>query len=267
MAGKNAKRKCVIVAVLILAGAAWATASARASEGGKKQWKVHDMSRPQPKVVDPGTASTQETAGRPPSDAIVLFDGKDLSRWVGGKGRPARWKVENGYMEVVRKAGTIRTRQAFGSCQLHVEWRAPAPPRGSGQGRSNSGVFLMGRYEVQVLDSYDNKTYPDGQAASLYGQGPPLVNACRPPGEWQSYDIIFHRPRFDRTGKCVRPATITLLHNGLLVQDHFELTGPSAHKRRASYRRHPDKLPITLQDHGNPVRYRNIWIRPLADPD
>ena len=249
-----------------LAGlAVLAAGVAAAQERPKKQWRVHDTSRPQPKVITPGTASTQEKAGKAPSDAIVLFDGKDLSQWLDNKGRTARWKVEDGYMEVPRKAGGMRTKQAFGSCQLHVEWRAPTPPKGNSQGRGNSGVFLMGRYEVQVLDNYKNKTYPDGQAGSIYGQNPPLVNACRPSGEWQTYDIVFRRPVFDRNGRCSKPATMTILHNGVLVQDHFELQGSTAHKRRASYRRHPDKLPVTLQDHGNPVRYRNIWIRPLED--
>ncbi|MHC4248562.1 MAG: 3-keto-disaccharide hydrolase [Planctomycetota bacterium] len=235
-----------------------------AEEKPEHQWKVHDMDRPQPEVVDPGTASTPDEAGRAPSDAIVLFDGKDLSKWTSNKG-PARWRVQDGYMEVAKKSGGMRTKESFGSCQLHVEWRAPSPPKGNSQGRGNSGVFLMGRYEVQVLDCFENKTYPDGQAGSVYGQSPPLVNACRKPGEWQTYDIIFHRPHFDARGKCVKPATLTLLQNGVLVQDHFELEGSTAHKRRASYRKHPDKLPLSLQDHGNPVRYRNIWIRPLED--
>lgn len=231
--------------------------------GAKKQWAVHDMSRPQPKVVTPGTPGTQDHPGAPPSDAIVLFDGKDLSKWLSGKGGEPKWKVADGYMEITKKSDGLRTKQAFGSCQLHVEWASPKPPRGSGQTPGNSGVFLMSYYEVQVLDSYRNKTYADGTAASLYGQSPPLVNACRPPGEWQSYDIIFHRPQFAPDGKLAQPATITVLHNGVLVQDHFTIQGRSAHKRRAVYRPHPARLPIVLQDHGQPVRYRNIWIRPL----
>ena len=196
-----------------------------------RDWAIHDETRPQPRVVDPGTASTAEAAGRAPADAIVLFDGKDLSQWRSQKdGGPAPWKVEYGYMEVVAGSGGIQTAAGFGDCQLHLEWATPAPPRGSGQDRGNSGVFLMGQYEVQVLDSYGNTTYPDGQAAALYGQYPPLVNASRPPGQWQTYDIVFRAPRFDAGGRLVRPARVTVLHNGVLVQDARELTGPTAHK-------------------------------------
>jgi hypothetical protein len=166
-------------------------------------------------------------------------------------------------MEVVAKTGSIRTKTGFGDCQLHVEWAAPTLVSGEGQGRGNSGVFLMDTYEVQVLDSYNNVTYADGMAASVYGQYPPLVNACRKPGEWQIYDIIFHRPRYDAGGKLLAPARMTVLHNGVLVHDNVELTGPTAHKARPPYKVHPDKLPLSLQDHGNPVRYRNIWLRPL----
>ena len=230
-----------------------------------KQWEIHDLNRPQPPVIEPGSFSTQDQPGRPPSDAVVLFDGKDMSSWRNVSGEPAKWKVERGYMEVVKGTGTIATRQGFGDCQVHVEWMAPAPAHGDGQERGNSGVFLMGVYEVQVLDSYLNKTYPDGQAAAVYGQYPPMVNASRPPGQWQSYDIVFHRPRFDRDGKLVRPTHMTLLHNGVLALDNVELTGPTAHRERPPYKAHADKLPLTLQDHGDPVRYRNIWIRELAE--
>jgi hypothetical protein len=193
----------------------------------------------------------------------VLFDGRDLSRWRGEGGAPARWKVENGYVEVVRGAGTIATADAFGDVQLHLEWAAPAPARGEGQERGNSGVFLMGQYEAQVLDSYRNDTYADGQAAALYGQHPPLANASRPPGEWQSYDIVFHAPRFDAQGTLLRPARMTVFHNGVLVQDDAVLTGPTAHRAQPPYKAHPDRLPLSLQDHGDPVRFRNIWLRPL----
>jgi hypothetical protein len=229
------------------------------------RWKIHDTSRPRPPIITPGTASTQDQAGQPPSDAIVLFGGKDLSQWQTSTGAPAKWKVENGYFEVVPKAGPIQTRQAFGDCQLHVEWAAPNPPRGQDQDRGNSGVYLMGLYEVQVLDSFNNITYADGQAAAVYGQYPPLVNAARPPGQWQTYDIIFHGPRFDKDGKVLRPARVTVLHNGVLVQDNVELTGPTAHKERPPYRVHPEKLPLALQDHDHPVRFRNIWIRELGE--
>ena len=223
-------------------------------------WKVHDMNRPLPKVVTPA-----EQPGQPPSDAVILFDGNDLSNWVSEKdGSNAKWKVEDGYMEVVKKTGNIRTKQAFGDCQLHVEWASPEKVSGSSQDRGNSGVFLMSNYEVQVLDSYDNRTYADGQAAAVYGQNPPLVNACRPPGQWQSYDIIFHRPIF-KNDKVVKPATITVLHNGVLVQDHFKIEGATAWKKLAEYRPHADKMPLILQDHSHPVRYRNIWIRELPE--
>lgn len=228
------------------------------------KWKIHDPNRPLPPVIDPGTASTQDTPGHAPSDAIVLFDGKDLSRWTDKDGKPAKWKVENGYMEVVAKTGNISTRDSFGDCQLHVEFSEPSPGVGESQERGNSGVFLMGLYEIQVLDSYENKTYADGQASAVYGQYPPLVNASRLPAQWQTYDIIFHGPRF-KDGKVSRPARVTVLHNGVLVQDNVELTGPTAHGERPPYRPGPDKLPLQLQDHGNPVRYRNIWIRELHE--
>lgn len=224
------------------------------------QWKVHDPDRPQPPIVNPGPAGDPVPA---PSDAIILFDGTDLSQWEDSKGLPARWKVENGHMEVVKKTGSILSKQKFGDCQLHIEWAAPLPAEGEGQERGNSGVFLMNTYEVQVLDGYENTTYADGTAAAVYGQYPPLVNACRPPGEWQSYDIVFHRPRFDEQGKVTEAARMTVFHNGILVQDNVELTGPTAHKMRPPYIPHPDRLPLSLQDHGNPVRYRNIWIREL----
>ncbi len=233
--------------------------------GGVGDWPQHDRNRPQPKVVDPGTASTPDTPGRPPSDAVVLFDGKDLSRWRGSDGSPAKWKVGNGYFEVVKGTGGIETAQSFGDCQLHVEWATPSPAVGEDQDRGNSGVFLMGRYEVQVLDSYKAITYPDGQAGALYGQYPPLVNPTRPPGEWQTYDIVFHGPRFDAAGKLTRSARATVLLNGVLVQDDAELVGPTAHKTRPPYAPHPQKQPLGLQDHGHPVRFRNIWIRELED--
>jgi hypothetical protein len=224
------------------------------------KWAIHDESRPLPPVVDPGPAGPLAPA---PSDAVVLFNGQDLSSWEDMKGQPARWKVEGGYAEVVAKTGAIKTKQGFGDCQLHVEWATPAAVVGESQGRGNSGVFLMDIYEVQVLDSYNNKTYADGSAAAVYGQYPPLANASRKPGEWQTYDIIFHRPRFDAAGKVLSPARLTVLHNGVLVQDNVELTGPTGHHVRPPYKAHADKLPLSLQDHGNPVRYRDIWIRPL----
>ena len=205
-----------------------------------------------PRVVDPGP---------PPSDAIVLFDGRNLDAWESEQGGPARWRIEDGAM-VINGTGNIRTRRAFGDCQLHIEWATPEKVEGEGQGRGNSGVFLMARYEVQILDSWRNPTYVTGQAGAIYGQAAPLVNASRPPGQWQTYDIIFRAPRRDGSGKVVRPATITVLHNGVVVQDHFEIQG-STYLERPQYESHPDKLPLVLQDHGNPVRFRNIWIREL----
>ncbi len=213
-----------------------------------------------PAVVDPGAASPPAPV---PSDAIVLFDGSGLSEWTSAKGEPAQWQVRDGYMQAVKGAGDIRTVRAFGSCQLHVEWATPAPGVGSGQDRGNSGVYLMSLYEVQVLDSYNSRTYADGMAAAIYGQFPPLVNASRKPGDWQSYTIVFHAPSFDTGGALLTPARMTVLHNGVLVHDDDVLTGPTAYKARPPYRAHAGRLPISLQDHGHPVRYRNIWIREL----
>jgi len=253
------------VVLLIIPGLVAALASKESPEtavqkADLEKWAIHDLNRPMSPVVDPGPAGPPVPA---PADAVILFDGKDLSQWEDGKGGPAGWKVENGYAEVVAKTGSIRTKKGFGDCQLHIEWAAPVEVKGEGQERGNSGVFLMDMYEVQVLDSYNNATYADGQAAAIYGQYPPLVNACRKPGEWQAYDIIFHRPRFDAAGKLLQPARMTVLHNGVLVHDSVELTGPTAHKARPPYKPHADRLPLSLQDHGNPVRYRNIWLREL----
>ena len=245
--------------MLMLVAIAALGQSSRKADLGK--WGIHDTSRPMPLVVDPGPAGPPAPV---PSDAVVLFDGKDLSGWTTDKGAPAGWLVRDGYMEVVKKTGAIQTKQGFGSCQLHVEWMTPSPAVGSDQDRGNSGVFLMNTYEVQVLDSYGNKTYADGSAASIYGQYPPLVNVSRKPGEWQTYDIVFHAPRFDGKGGVAAPARLTVLHNGVLVQDNEELTGPTGHKVRPPYKAHPDKMPLGLQDHGHPVRFRNIWVRELT---
>lgn len=207
----------------------------------------------EPKIVTPGDE------GAPPSDAIVLFDGKDLGKeFNGGEG----WTVGEGAVTVGGKGG-VTSKRAFGSCQLHIEWATPKEVKGEGQGRGNSGVYLMGIYEVQILDSYGNKTYFDGQAASIYKQRPPLVNASRAPGEWQSYDIIFRAPEFDADGKLTKPAAVTVLHNGVLVQNHFELEGGTFFDRPPAYTKHAPKLPFSLQNHGNPIRFRNIWIREL----
>lgn len=230
------------------------------------RWRVHDEKRPQPRIVTPGTESTQDQPGQPPSDAIVLFDGMDLARWKGRDGE-AKWKVENGAM-VVNGTGNIETKEHFGDCQLHIEWAAPAEVKGSSQGRGNSGVFLVGRYEIQVLDGYDNITYADGITAAIYGQYPPLVNACRRPGQWQTYDIFFVAPRF-KGGRLVSPACVTVIHNGVLAHHHQEIMGPTGHRLLPSYDApHGPKGPIVLQDHGGDlVRYRNIWIRPLEGHD
>ena len=219
--------------------------------GGK--WRVHDDNRPRPAVV---TAAP----GKAPSDAVVLFDGKDLSMWTSG-GKPAGWKVENGYMEVT-KTGSITTKEKFGDCQIHLEWASPAVVKGNSQGRGNSGVMIMGLYEVQVLDSYKNKSYADGQAAAIYGQYPPAVNVSRKPGQWQSYDIIFEAPRY-KDGKVVKHAYLTVFHNGVLMHHRKKLIGQVKHKLVATYKPHAPELPLTLQDHGNPVRFRNVWVRKL----
>ena len=221
------------------------------------EWAVHDLDRPQPVMVEPGPA----VSIAPPSDAIVLFDGTDLSEWEHLSGDPAAWVVKDGYMEVAPRSGSIRTRAGFGDVQLHIEWSTPNS--GSGQDSGNSGVYFMHTYEVQVLNSHGNETYPDGQAAAIYGQYPPLVNASRPPDSWQSYDIVFRRPRFDDQGQVASPARLTVFHNGVLVQDNVTLTGPTGHRSRPPYSAHEDRLPLVLQDHNEPTRYRNVWIRDL----
>jgi hypothetical protein len=227
------------------------------------RWMIHDMNRPAPPVITPGEGS------QPPSDAVVLFDGTQASmkNWTDTKGNPSKWIAGNGYMESVKGAGYIQSKESFGSCQLHVEFATPSRAIGTSQGRGNSGVFLQGEFEVQVLDSYENKTYPDGQCSALYGRSVPLVNACRKPGEWQTYDIIYHSAIF-KEGKIVRKPTFTVFQNGVLVQDHVTLEGGTQWNGPhaiSPFRPIPDKGPIQLQDHGNPVRYRNIWIRPLQD--
>src|SRR5438552_4322173 len=228
-------------------------------------WLEHDRARPLPPVVTGATPSSPQQAGHAPSDAVVLFDGKDLSQWVSMDGRPTKWITREGYMECVKGSGYVRTLQNFGDCQLHIEWATPTPAEGEGQGRGNSGLFFgRDRYEVQVLDSYGNKTYSDGSAGAIYGQYPPLANASLPPGQWQTYDCVYTAPRFDAEGKLLSPARLTVLHNGVLIQNNVQLTGPTSWLERAPYRAHPEKQPLSLQDHGNPVRFRNIWIRELG---
>jgi len=228
------------------------------------KWRVHDDARPRPPVITPGTFSTPETPGKPPSDAVVLFDGTSLAAWRTEKGEPAKWKVEDGYIEAVRGAGDILTRDEFGDSQLHVEWREPSPPRGNSQGRGNSGIFLLGLYELQVLDCFDNVTYADGQAGAIYGQTPPLVNSCRPPGEWQQYDVVYTVPKF-KDGKVDVSGFVTVFHNGVVVQNHTQILGATGHKTLPKLVVHGPKGVLRLQDHGDPVRFRNIWIRPLGE--
>jgi Domain of Unknown Function (DUF1080) len=214
----------------------------------------------EPRIVTP-----VDVPGAPPSDAIVLFDGKDLSKWASQKdgSSPAAWDIVDGAMQVKPKTGGIQTRDGFGSVQLHIEFATPSVVKGSGQGRGNSGIFLMNNYEIQVLDSYQNPTYFHGQAGSIYKQHKPLVNAIRRPGEWNVYEIVFHAPKFDEDGKLLKRATFTAFLNGVLVQDHVEVMGVTAHDRPPYYEKHADRMPLSLQDHGDLVRFRNIWVRNL----
>ena len=233
--------------------------------GGK--WHVHDSDRPWPAVVTPGTAGTPEQPGQAPSDAVVLFDGKDLSKWRGERGGDAGWNVQDGAIVSKRGAGTLVSRDEFGDSQIHVEFATPDPPKGNDQGRGNSGVLIFGRYEIQVLDSFENPTDADGGASAVYGQHPPLVNASRKPGQWQTYDILFTAPRFKDDGAVETPAHVTVLHNGVAVHNHATIYGPMAYRNLAPYKAHGPKGPLALQDHGDPVRFRNIWVRPLKAED
>ena len=217
---------------------------------------VHDGDRPQPRVIQPGNASAS------PSDAYVLFDGSDLSGWINGKGEAAEWTVSDGYMQVKPGTGDIQTSAQFGNCQLHLEFASPAEVNGNSQGRGNSGVFMMGLYEVQVLDCFDNPTYADGTTGAVYGQYPPLVNACRTPGEWQTYDILWTGPKFDGE-TLVSPAYVTVILNGIVLHNHRQLQGPTQHRNLAEYKPQAAVGPLKLQDHGDLVRFRNIWYRPL----
>ncbi len=231
-------------------------------------WRVHDPARPNPPVVTPGA-----TPGAAPSDATVLFDGKDLSQWAQrGTGANAgavlepKWPVRDGYFETGARSGSLYTRASFGDVQLHVEWAAPTVVVGNSQGRGNSGVYLMGLYEIQVLDSFENRSYADGQAGAMYGQWPPLANVARKPGEWQTYDIIFEAPKFEN-GKLVTPAFQTVFWNGVIVHNRKEVMGATVYRNVATYAPHDAQGPLMLQDHNNPVRYRNIWVRPLRTYD
>jgi hypothetical protein len=227
------------------------------------RWRQHDVRRPKPPVLAPPEGAS--IAAKPPEGAVVLFDGSNLDAWQAGDGGPARWKVADGVMQTVPGAGAIQTKRAFGDIQLHVEWATPAPPVGRSQDRGNSGVFLMGDFEIQVLDSYQSETYADGQAGAIYGQYPPLFNASRPPGEWQTYDIAFRRPRFGADGALAEPARITVFQNGVLVQNNEEPFGPTSWLKWLPYSEHGGEGPISLQDHDHPVRYRNLWLVELPE--
>jgi Domain of Unknown Function (DUF1080) len=228
-----------------------------------QKWRVHDKDRPNPPIVTSG--ATFSHGAPPPSDATVLFDGTTLAAWVSDNGNAAApWKIENGYLEVKPNSGGIHTKQEFGDCQLHIEWSPPSEVKGDSQGRGNSGVFFHRQFEIQVLDSHNNKTYADGQASALYGQWPPLVNPIKKPGEWNSYDIVFEAPRFDADGKLTKPGYATVFFNGVCVHNRKELNGPTNHRATDPYKAYNSLGPISLQDHGNPTRFRNIWIRPLG---
>jgi hypothetical protein len=245
-----------IYSLLLLVIILSASARAQVRVGGDP--KLSEVWQPEPRVVTPGKTSQDA-----PSDALVLFDGKDLSQWLDTAGGAAKWKLQDGYVQVVPKAGAIHTKIGFGDCQLHIEWRTPDTVRGEGQGRGNSGIFFMGLYELQVLDNFHNRTYSNGQAGSIYKQSMPLVNVCRPPGEWQIYDVVFTAPRFNSDSTLKSPARITVFQNGVLVQNNFSLWGGTEYIGIPVYKMHAEKLPLALQDHGNPVRFRNIWIREL----
>lgn len=227
-----------------------------------QKWKVHDLNRPRPQKVKPGPLVSLPA----PADAIVLFDGKDLSQWEqlarGGATTEPKWKLENGYIEIVPRTGRLRTKQSFGDCQLHIEWQIPPQATGNGQSIGNSGVELMGRYEIQVLESESHLTYADGGAGAIYGVWPPMVNPARPQGEWNTYDIFFEAPHFEGE-KVVKPATITVLFNGVLVQNHKAYLGTTVWRKIGIYTPHAAELPLTLQDHSQAVRFRNIWIRKI----
>ena len=272
------REKTIRIAISMLLIAVICTIAISAEKPEKPpEWKqghkytVHSYDEPRPDTIRPGKNSSQA-----PSDAIIIFDGTNTDGLCNGKMEPTKWIInKDKALQCTKKAGTVRSKQAFGSIQLHVEFATP-PVKGTGQSRGNSGVFLMGTYELQVLDSwqikpgghdtYDNKTYADGQCGSIYGQKKPLVNASKSHGEWQTYDVIFHRPIFKgKTNEVIKPGTITVLHNGVLIQDNWPIKGVTHHKRTANYRYHPDKMPLTFQDHGNPIRYRNIWVREIPE--
>ena len=248
--------KASLVAIMSLAYLSLSVISNVNAQGNPELTEVW---KPVPEIVTPGLNN------KVPSDATVLFDGSDLDQWTNVKGEEAGWIVENDILTVKPGSGVIKTKMKFADCQLHVEWRSPSEIKGEGQGRGNSGVFLQERYEVQVLDSYGNITYSNGQAGSIYKQHIPLVNASEKPGSWQTYDIIFTAPRFKDNGELKSPAYVTVLHNGVIIQNHVEIIGSTAYIGEPEYKKHALKESLVLQDHGNPVSFRNIWIRELPD--
>jgi hypothetical protein len=261
-----------ILMAAALLGGVWLTAADRHSPIGYtdtpvlpgQKWKVHDIDRPRPRMVTPGAKP-----GDAPSDAIVLFDGKDLSHWMchkKGELAPPTWKLENGYVQCVGSAGDLVSKEKFGDAQFHIEWASPEKPEGTSQWRGNSGILLMERYEIQVLDSWNNPTYADGQAGAIYGQWPPLVNPVRPPGEWQTYDIVFEAPKFDGD-TVVKQGNVTVFLNGILLHNRKEIIGAMAHRKVGVYKAHATEESLGLQDHDTPVRYRNIWARRLTGYD
>ena len=250
--------KSLCIAIVLTASFGLGTTEAQLETG----WKIHDLNRPLPKVATP---AAEAVSIRPPSDADVLFDGTDLSQWRDSQGGKTKWKLENDILISAKKSGNIYTKKEYGDCQLHLEWAIPKDTKGEGQARGNSGVFLMGLFEIQILETLENATYADGMAGSIYGQHPPLVNAARGLGEWQSYDIVFHRPRFNADGSLKSRARVTALLNGVLTQDNAEIFGPTSWIKHSKYSKDKQKASLSLQEHGNVVHFRNIWIRDLSD--
>lgn len=275
MSQSSFSRRAILSALSVAGAAAQAPAKRTSKHPGYtdtpvlpgQKWKVHDSGRPLPYRVTPGAKP-----GDPPSDAVVLFNGKDLSAWIEqpkrgrGKAGTPSWKVENGYFEVVPKMGDIYTKESFGDVQLHLEWSHPVDIEDAGQDKGNSGIIFQGRYEVQVLESFDNDTYADGQAGAIYGQFPPLVNPTRKPGEWQVYDIVFEAPRFDGA-KLVSPPYATVILNGVVLHNRKEFIGQMAHRIHKPFEPHALEQPLLLQNHNSRVRFRNIWIRRLKGYD